>query len=100
MTIAEATTGNPTLNFYVAEARHDQAETVYQALLREGYEQADDDERLLLDTLAALPRAEALVRLTGSLAEGHPSPVPGDLAMALSESIRRLDPDTFGPAAA
>jgi hypothetical protein len=100
MSIAEATTGNPTLNLYVAEARHEQAETLYQALLREGYEQADDDERLLLDTLAALPRDEALARLTGALAEGRPSPVPGDLAAALSDSIRRLDPETFGPAAA
>lgn len=55
MSIAEATTGNPTLNLYVAEARHEQAESLYQALLREGYDQADDDERSLLDTLAALP---------------------------------------------
>jgi hypothetical protein len=100
MSIAEATTGNPTLNLYVAEARHDQAEAVYQALLREGYDQADDVDRPLLDALESLPRAEALARLTGDLAEGRPSPVPDDLATALSESIRRLDPDTFGPAAA
>jgi hypothetical protein len=100
MSIAEATTGNPTLNLYVAEARHEQAEALYQALLREGYEQAVDDERPLLDALAALPRSEALARLTGALAEGRPSPVPGDLGAALSDSIRRLDPQTFGPAAA
>ncbi len=96
MSIAEATTGNPALNLYVAEARHNQAETVYQALLREGYEQADQVDYPLLDALEALPRDEALRRLTGDLAEGRPSPVPNDLATALSDSIRRLDPDTFG----
>jgi hypothetical protein len=100
MSIAEATTGNPTLNLYVAEARHDQAEAVYQALLREGYEQADDVDRPLLDALESLPRAEALQRLIGDLGVGRRSPVPDDLAAALSDSIRRLDPDTFGPAAA
>jgi hypothetical protein len=100
MSIAEATTSNPTLNLYVAEARHDQAEAVYQALLREGYEQADDVDRPLLDALEALPRAEALQRLIGELSDGRPSPVPDDLAAALSDSIQRLDPDTFGPAAA
>jgi hypothetical protein len=100
MSIAEATTGNPTLNSYVAEARHDQAEAVYQSLLREGYDQADDTDRPLLDALEALPRDEALRRLVGDLAEGRPSPVPNDLATALSYSIRRLDPDTFGPATA
>jgi hypothetical protein len=98
MSIAEATTGNPTLDMYVAEARHDQAEALYLALLREGYDQADDVDRPLLDALEALPRAEALSRLIGDLAEGHPSPVPNDLATALSYSIRRLDPATFGPA--
>lgn len=96
MSIAEATTGNPTLNLYVAEARHGQAEALYQALLREGYEQADDTDRPLLDALAALPRAEALLRLTGELAPDHRSPVPADLAAALADSIRRLDPSTFG----
>jgi hypothetical protein len=98
MSIAEADTGNPTLDLYVAEARHDQAEALYQALLREGYEQADDSDHPLLAALDDLPRAEALARLTGALAEGRPSPVPDDLATALSYSIRRLDPDTFGPA--
>ena len=97
MSIAEATIGNPTLDLYVAEARHDQAEALYQALLREGYEQADDADHPLLAALDELPRAEALRRLTGQLADGHPSPVPGDLATALSYSIRRLDPETFGP---
>ena len=99
MSIAEATSGNPTLDLYVAEARHDQAEALYQALLREGYEQADGGDHPLLDALAELPRDEALHRLTGQLAEGHPSPVPHDLATALSYSIRRLDPETFGSAA-
>jgi hypothetical protein len=98
MSIAEATTGNPTLDMYVAEARHDQAEALYLALLREGYDQADDVDRPLLDALEALPRGEALSRLIGDLAEGRPSPVPNDLATALSYSIRRLDPTTFGPA--
>ena len=97
MSIAEATTGNPTLNLYVAEARHDQAESLYQALLREGQEQVDDSDRPLLDALESLPRAQALDRLIGDLAPGRPSPVPNDLATALSYSIRRLDPDTFGP---
>jgi hypothetical protein len=99
LSIAEATTGNPTLDLYVAEARHDQAEALYQALLREGYEQADDSDHPLLAALDGLPRDEALRRLTGQLAEGHASPVPNDLGTALSYSIRRLDPQTFGPAA-
>ena len=98
MSIAEATTGNPTLDLYVAEARHDQAEALYQALLREGYEQADDCDHPLLAALDGLPRDEALRRLTGQLAAGRPSPVPADLGTALSYSIRRLDPETFGPA--
>lgn len=99
MSIAEATSGNPTLDLYVAEARHDQAESLYQALLREGYEQADYPDHPLLAALEELPRDEALRRLTGQLAEGRPSPVPHDLAAALSYSIRRLDPETFGPTA-
>jgi len=99
LSIAEATSGNPTLDLYVAEARHDQAEALYQALLREGYEQADNTDHPLLADLDELPRDEALRRLTGQLGEGHPSPVPHDLATALSYSIRRLDPDTFGPTA-
>ena len=99
MSIAEATSGNPTLDLYVAEARHDQAEALYQALLREGYEQADDLDALLLNKLAELPRDEALRRLTGELAEGRRSPVPADLGTALGYSIRRLDPETFGPTA-
>jgi hypothetical protein len=98
MSIAEADTGNPTLDLYVAEARHDQAEALFLALLREGYEQADDVDHPLLAALEELPRDEALRRLTGDLAEGRRSPVPADLATALAYSIRRLDPQTFGPA--
>jgi len=82
---------------YVDEARHDQAEALYQSLVFEGRSQADDRETALLDTLDAIPRAEALRRLTTDLAEGVASPVPADLASALADSIRRLDPETFGP---
>jgi hypothetical protein len=81
---------------YVDEARRDQAEALYQSLVREGYDQADGREAALLDGLDELPRVEALRRLTGDLAPGVPSPVPSDLSAALAESIRRLDPDTFG----
>jgi len=81
---------------YVDEARRDQAEALYQSLVREGRSQADDREASLLDTLEAMPRAEALRRLTTDLAPGVASPVPADLATALADSIRRLDPETFG----
>ena len=81
---------------YVDEARHDQAEALYQSLVREGRSQADTRESTLLDALDELPRLEALQRIAGDLAPGIPSPVPADLASALAESIRRLDPDTFG----
>ena len=98
MSIAEADTGNPTLDLYVTEARQNQAEALYQALLREGYEQADESDRPLLAALEHLPRDVALHRLTGHLADGHRSPVPADLGTALSYGIRRLDPATYGPA--
>ncbi|MDQ1703441.1 MAG: hypothetical protein QOF57_2693 [Frankiaceae bacterium] len=81
---------------YVDEARRDQAEALYQSLVREGRSQADHREATLLDTLDAMPRGEALRRLTTDLAPGVASPVPADLATALADSIRRLDPDTFG----
>ncbi|MCU1675752.1 MAG: hypothetical protein JWM93_510 [Frankiales bacterium] len=81
---------------YVDEARRDQAEALYQSLAREGRSQADDREAGLIDALELMPRIEALRRLTGDLAPGVPSPVPSDLASALADSIRRLDPDTFG----
>lgn len=81
---------------YVDEAQRDQAEALYQALLREGYTQADGRESGYLDELDALPRREALRRLVGELAPGVPSPVPSDLAVALADSMRRLDPATFG----
>ena len=84
---------------YVDEARHEQAEALYRSLVREGRAQADGLEADLLDTLEDLPRAEALRRLVGDLVPGIASPVPSDLAGALAESIRRLDPETFGPPA-
>ena len=83
---------------YVDEARRDQAEALFQSLVREGRLQADGRETDLLDALDEVPRADALRRLTGDLAPGVPSPVPADLAAALADSIRRLDPETFGPA--
>lgn len=81
---------------YVDEARRDQAEALYQSLVREGYAQADGREAALLDDLEQAPRMVALQRLTTDLAPGVVSPVPADLAAALADSIRRLDPETFG----
>ena len=81
---------------YVDEARRDQAEALYQSLVREGHAQADDREAVLLLGLEELPRQDALQRLVGDLAPGVPSPVPTDLGSALADSIRRLDPETFG----
>ncbi|MDQ1715356.1 MAG: hypothetical protein QOG52_2698 [Frankiaceae bacterium] len=94
MTAAETSTWQQ----YVDEARRDQAEALYQSLVREGRLQADGREGTLLDTLDTLPRREALARLAGDLAPGVPSPVPADLSSALADSIRRLDPETFGAA--
>ena len=91
MTAAETSTWQQ----YVDEARRDQAEALFQSLVREGRLQADGREGTLLDTLDALPRRDALARLVGDLAPGVPSPVPADLGSALADAIRRLDPDTF-----
>lgn len=95
MTVLEST-GGTAWQEYVAEACRDQAEAIYQTLLREAYEQAEPADVPLLDHLDERPRAEALARLGGALAPGRPSPVPRDLAAALGETVRRLDPMTYG----